>query len=73
MNVLTPTQSVVTEGIQRTASSLVSAFEKLTTAVQSYLRYRQTVIALSALDARELADIGLVRADIDAIAKGQKH
>ncbi len=73
MNVLTPTQSVVADSIQKTTHGFVSAFAKLTSAVQTYLRYRQTVIALNALDARELADIGLVRSDIDAVAKGLKH
>ncbi|MGB0854473.1 MAG: DUF1127 domain-containing protein [Pikeienuella sp.] len=31
--------------------------------------YRRTVVELSALNDRELADIGLVRSDIEAIAR----
>lgn len=37
--------------------------------IRAYLRYRDTVNELSRLSDRELEDIGLARADIDAIAR----
>ncbi len=37
--------------------------------VRAYLRYRASVRALSQLSERELADIGIVRGDIDAVAR----
>jgi uncharacterized protein YjiS (DUF1127 family) len=37
--------------------------------IRGYLRYRASVRALSQLNDRELADIGLSRSDIDAVAK----
>jgi uncharacterized protein YjiS (DUF1127 family) len=37
--------------------------------VRAYFRYRDTVNELSRLSDRELEDIGLVRGDIDAVAR----
>jgi uncharacterized protein YjiS (DUF1127 family) len=37
--------------------------------VRAYLRYRESVRALSQLSERELADIGVVRGDIDVVAR----
>lgn len=37
--------------------------------IQSYLRYRETVRELSKLSDRELDDLGIVRNDIDNIAR----
>ncbi len=37
--------------------------------VRAYMRYRASVRALQALSERELADIGLTRAQIDDVAR----
>ncbi len=37
--------------------------------VRAYLRYRDSVRALSSLSERELSDIGLTRGDIDSVAR----
>jgi uncharacterized protein YjiS (DUF1127 family) len=37
--------------------------------IRGYMRYRASVRALSQLNERELADIGLSRGDIDAVAR----
>jgi uncharacterized protein YjiS (DUF1127 family) len=37
--------------------------------IRAYMRYRQSVRALQTLSDRELADIGMVRGDIEARAK----
>lgn len=39
------------------------------TRIRSYMRYRASVRALSQLNDRELADIGLTRGDIETVAK----
>jgi uncharacterized protein YjiS (DUF1127 family) len=36
--------------------------------IRSYMRYRASVRALSLLNERELADIGLTRGNIDSVA-----
>jgi len=38
-------------------------------AIQRWLAYRETVRELSSLDDRELADLGISRCDIDAVAR----
>ena len=38
-------------------------------AIQRWLAYRETVRELSNLDDRELADLGISRCDIDAVAR----
>lgn len=38
--------------------------------IRAYLRYRDTVRELSQLGDRDLADLGLSRYDIEAIARG---
>lgn len=38
--------------------------------LQQYVSYQRTARALKHLDARQLADIGMTRADIDAFARG---
>ncbi len=73
MNVLSNNTSFVTEGIQRATFVAVTSVEKLFATVRQKHNYRRTVIALSALDDRELNDIGLIRADIKAIAKRSYH
>lgn len=44
---------------------------ELTQPVRTYLRHRRTMAELSRLDDRTLADIGLARGDIPAIAQGR--
>lgn len=41
--------------------------------LQSWLQYRRTIRELSRLSDRELADIGLERSDIEAVARGTWH
>ncbi|MEQ1902119.1 MAG: DUF1127 domain-containing protein [Devosia sp.] len=38
-----------------------------------YVAFRRTVRELSALDSRQLRDVGITRSDILAIARGQNH
>ncbi|MEH6404808.1 MAG: DUF1127 domain-containing protein [Sneathiella sp.] len=73
MNVLTPTPGFISEGIQRTTFVVLSSIESLYAKIQQHLKYRKTVLELSALDDRELSDIGLVRGDIDRVAQGLKY
>lgn len=70
MNVLTPTPGFISEGIQRTTFVALTSIEKLIVKIQRHNQYRKTVSELSALDDRELSDIGLVRGDINRVAKG---
>jgi uncharacterized protein YjiS (DUF1127 family) len=44
-------------------------FEALKTRYSTWKRYNRTVAELSALSSRELADLGIVRADIEQIAR----
>jgi uncharacterized protein YjiS (DUF1127 family) len=44
-------------------------FEALKTRYSTWKRYNRTVAELSALTSRELADLGIVRADIEQIAR----
>jgi uncharacterized protein YjiS (DUF1127 family) len=44
-------------------------FEALKSRVSNWKRYNRTVSELSALSNRELADLGIVRADIQSIAR----
>jgi uncharacterized protein YjiS (DUF1127 family) len=44
-------------------------FEVLKTRVASWKRYSRTVSELNALSNRELADLGIIRADIPTIAR----
>ena len=48
-------------------SGFISA---LTARVTAYRNYRKTLKALSALDDRELSDLGIFRGRIDEIARG---
>jgi uncharacterized protein YjiS (DUF1127 family) len=41
--------------------------------IRSYMRYRASVRALSQLNERELADIGLTRGDINAVARDSAY
>jgi uncharacterized protein YjiS (DUF1127 family) len=43
-------------------------FETLKTRIAAWKRYNRTVSELNALSNRELADLGIVRADIERIA-----
>lgn len=73
MNVLSNNPGFVAEGIQRATFIAVTSIEKLIETVRQKHNYRRTVIALSALDDRELSDIGLIRSDIKTIAKRSYH
>jgi uncharacterized protein YjiS (DUF1127 family) len=44
-------------------------FETLKTRYSAWKRFNRTVSELNALSNRELADLGIVRADIEAIAR----
>jgi uncharacterized protein YjiS (DUF1127 family) len=44
-------------------------FEVLKSRITTWKRYNRTVTELSALSNRELADLGIARADISRIAK----
>jgi len=44
--------------------------EKIAKKIEQYNRYRRTVIELSNLTNRDLADIGIARCDIPRIAAG---
>jgi uncharacterized protein YjiS (DUF1127 family) len=44
-------------------------FEVLKTRISAWRRYNRTVSELNALSNRELADLGIVRADISKIAR----
>jgi uncharacterized protein YjiS (DUF1127 family) len=39
--------------------------------ITNFVQYQRTVRELAALDARQLNDLGLTRADIKAVARGQ--
>jgi uncharacterized protein YjiS (DUF1127 family) len=41
-------------------------------ALEGWRRYRRTVSELAALDSRTLADLGITRADIEAVARGRR-
>lgn len=44
-------------------------FEVLKTRISNWKRYNRTISELSALSNRELADLGIMRADIGRIAR----
>jgi uncharacterized protein YjiS (DUF1127 family) len=44
-------------------------FETLKTRYSTWKRYNRTVAELSALSNRELADLGIMRTDIQAVAR----
>ncbi|GGF12041.1 hypothetical protein GCM10011321_00210 [Youhaiella tibetensis] len=39
--------------------------------LSQFAQYRRTVRELSSLDNRQLADLGITRGDIDAVARGK--
>ena len=50
--------------------SLAALFSKLTRSVSQAIQYRRTYAELAQLDDRTLADVGITRGDIPAIASG---
>jgi len=52
------------------AMALTALFSTLFARISAYRAYRQTYKALSALDDRELYDLGIFRGRIDEIARG---
>ena len=44
-------------------------FETLKTRINTWKRYNRTVSELAALSNRELADLGIMRADINRVAR----
>lgn len=73
MNTLTHTPNFITEGIQRATFVAVSSIEKMVEAMSQNRKYRNTLSELNALDDRELADIGLIRADIEIVARQTQY
>lgn len=49
---------------------LIALSLRLAGGISTYARYRNTVSELSVLSDRQLADIGIVRLDIERIARG---
>lgn len=52
------------------SQEIVMFLSYITARIRSYMRYRASVRALSALSERELSDIGLTRGDIQDVARG---
>lgn len=73
MYVATPTPGFISEGIQRMTFVVLTSFEKLYVKIQQHKQYRKTVSELCSLDDHELSDIGLVRSDIERVAKSQNY
>ncbi len=73
MNTLTHTPNFITEGIQRATFVAVNSVEKMVEAMRQNRKYRKTLSELNALDDRELADIGLIRADIQTVARQTQY
>jgi len=73
MYVTTPTSGFISEGIQRITFVALTSLEKLYAKIQLHIQYSKTVSELSALNDHELSDIGLVRGDIERVAKSLNH
>jgi len=61
-------------GLAKTKRKFAIAFKFITEKVQQWRRYRAAVRELSQLSDRDLADLGLCRAEIETVArKGARH
>lgn len=70
LNSYTPADQVAQVGMHWLEKLLAMAVKGLA-AVAAWQERRKISLELGALDDRELADIGLVRSDIDRVASGQ--
>ena len=63
---------ITTNAAPRAATSFGGWFADLGASFRAWIAYRRTVSALSALSDRELADIGISRAEIRAVARAER-
>lgn len=63
---------ITTNAAPRAETSFGGWFAAIRASFGAWIAYRRTVSALSALSDRELADIGISRAEIRAVARAER-